>query len=561
MNLIPNIKSLVKTGGVCNTERINWIFTGIVDDRIIRAAGRICEKSNGINVYIKHGEDNSEGYTITASSNEIKITSNGPAGAFYALMTLKMLRNMYKFHIPCCIINDAPDMMYRGFYQDTTRGRIPTLDTLKKLVDTMADYKMNSLQLYVEHSFDFKEYDHCKDELGYLTAEEICELDEYAKDRFIDLIPSLATFGHLYHLLQGDKYKHLCELSEYKPTEHYWKERMRHHTINPLIPESFELVTSLIDQHIASFSSNYFNICCDETFDLAYDVNKDKDKGRLYVDFVKKLIAYLEAKGKTVMMWGDIILQHPEFISELSENLIFLNWEYSKNPNEDKVRELSAKKQIVCPGTSSWQDFYERLDIEEDNITKLTEYGHKYSVMGILNTNWGDFGNPASIDMAMYGLILGASVSWNKSTEVDDEFRNTVSKYHYGSINAVKILKELGEIGAPADWSHFLCNWKYDNSSIQVFKEAQEKCTQIIDAIIKEDFKDLSLKKEFIIAACGASLIIKWSAAKFGYNIDTQVDFESWIDDYTSKWLENSKHGELSEMIRVLRSFNCGNWI
>ena len=135
------------------------------------------------------------------------------------------------------------------------------------------------LQLYIEHTFEFKEYEFCRDKFGYLTKDEIRELDKYCKSKFIELIPSISTFGHLYELLSCDKYKHLCELRDFTPKYHYWWERMMHHTINPELDESFELIKSLIDQYLEVSTSDKFNICCDETFDLGTGVNKGKDKG------------------------------------------------------------------------------------------------------------------------------------------------------------------------------------------------------------------------------------------------------------------------------------------
>ena len=38
---------------------------------------------------------------------------------------------------------------------DISRGKVPTLDTLKAIVDCCALFKMNVLQLYTEHTFDF----------------------------------------------------------------------------------------------------------------------------------------------------------------------------------------------------------------------------------------------------------------------------------------------------------------------------------------------------------------------------------------------------------------------
>ena len=112
-------------------------------------------------------------------------------------------------------------MEYRGFYHDTTRGKVPKVETLKMLIDQMAYYKLNSLQLYVEHTFDFKEYATTKERTGYFTAEEIKELDDYCYENFIDFIPSLSCFGHLQELLEIPEYKHLCVLENHEQEFRY----------------------------------------------------------------------------------------------------------------------------------------------------------------------------------------------------------------------------------------------------------------------------------------------------------------------------------------------------
>ena len=75
----------------------------------------------------------------------------------------------------------------------------------------------------------------------------------------------------------------------------------------------------MLDQYIPLFSSNKFNICCDETFDLGEGKNKklaaEVGKGRLYIDFLKKIVEHVKGYGKQVMFWGDIILEHPELMA------------------------------------------------------------------------------------------------------------------------------------------------------------------------------------------------------------------------------------------------------
>ena len=48
---------------------------------------------------------------------------------------------------------------------------------------------------------------------------------------------------------------------------------MAHYTLDASAPESLEFVRQMIDEFIPLFTSNKFNICCDETFDLGKGKN------------------------------------------------------------------------------------------------------------------------------------------------------------------------------------------------------------------------------------------------------------------------------------------------
>ena len=374
LNLIPTPKSLTIQEGFLPKNVILPRAQGL-DPRLALALTALPTAEDGIPLTVAVTGTEGESYELSVTAEAVTITAPGPAGAFWGIQTLRQL--LTHDRIPCLTIEDAPEFAYRGFYHDVTRGKVPTVDTLKKLIDEMAYYKLNSLQLYVEHVYEFEE---CKDLIGstgYLSAEEIRELDRYCADRFVEFVPSLSTFGHLFELLNQPQYRHLQVLKDYKDIPNFWNARMGHHTIDPLEPESIRLISSLIDQYEPLFTSDTFNICCDETFDLKNHPRKDIDTGKMYVDFVKQIIAHTKSKGKKVMMWADILLQHPEVITDLPEDTVFLNWTYGPNPNEDwfsKFAELN-RTQIVCPGTSTWSRFCENVEIEEQHICKLAAFG------------------------------------------------------------------------------------------------------------------------------------------------------------------------------------------
>lgn len=553
MNIIPKPRRTVVTGGTAELSKIHWIFGERTDERVINEAYSICpDSSDGFPVTIAAGEGSSEAYEMNITPNGAELSSLGAPGAFYALQTLKQLRRGGS--VECGKISDAPDMKYRGFYHDVTRGRVPKLDTLKSLADKMAELKLNSLQLYIEHTFEFSEYEFCRDELGYLTKEEIRELDEYCNSKFIELVPSVSSFGHLYHLLQSDKYRHLSELPDYQPTRHYWAERMMHHTINPELDESFELIKSMLDQYMEVSRSDKFNICCDETFDLGTGVNKGKNKAELYVNFIKKIVGYLTSRGKTVMMWGDIILQHPEYINELPDNVIFLNWNYSPAPGAEQFEKIHAhnRAQIVCPGTSAWNSFSEDVAAEEGNISALAEYAYKYGAEGLLNTNWGDYGNLASITMASYGLALGAAVSWRKGEKPSAQLRRDVSELMFGNSDTVELIAQISEIKRVLNWAKAVLK-SGDAISEAEYRSAASTLSRIHDAAAGLCYCCDTVRSEVLSAIEGFEIIAAMCARVDGAEYALELDVDKWCEEYRRLWLLKNKPSELEEIIRVIK--------
>jgi len=391
----------------------------------------------------------------------------------------------------------------------------------------------------------------------YLTAEELRELDRYCRENFIDFVPSLSSFGHLFELLEMEEYRHLRVLKDYKRDPNFWQARMHHHTIDPRQPESFELIKDLIDQYMPLFSSNYFNICCDETFDLKRCGLTEKEEGQLYVEFVKKIIEYVRSKGKTVMMWGDILLQHPWTISELPEDTVFLNWFYRVQPPEENVIRFAQaqRTQIVCPGTTTWNRFCENVDVEEENICTLVRYGHKHGARGVLNTNWGDWGNLASVELALYGLTLGAEVSWSAQSQPDEEFCREAGVQLYGNERGVHLLRQLSRLNSMVEW-RFMCRQYFGTSADGTFppvftcdiKTIQQAYVTFRENLMRETDFDEDIRQEMLLAAQGVCLMAELYERAKGTAPDRLTNARQWLAEYRKKWLEKNKESELSRI-------------
>lgn len=524
-----------------------------------------------------------EEYKLNIKDKYIEIIGSDSSGIYYGIQTLIQILKQDGIKLRGVNIEDSPYFKNRGYFADITRGKVPTLETLKKLADKLSFYKVNQMQLYIEHTFAFEDMSEVWRDKDPITAEEILILDEYCKKRHIELIPSLATFGHLYEVLRTKSYEDLCELENSRESEYSYIDRMAHHTLDVSNNKSLELVYNMLNEFIPLFSSNKFNICCDETFDLGKGKSKyiaeEIGNGKLYVDFLNKVISYVKNHNKTVLFWGDVILNHKELLKDIPEDTICLNWDYWCKATENNTRTIwkSKRKQWVCPGTGGWSHLMNLIENSFENINRMVSYGVKYEAEGILNTDWGDYGHINLLSNSIPSIIYGASLSWNPNIEKDFDYEyKAISLLEYGdeSLKLVNALKELSECQT-VGWSELIWWKERYNDKVKAdfkkldpykIKESYEKAKEIEECllILSTKLNNKESIEEFILSANGIALINdffltllkedfnKNEVATFNTTKDLAKDFEKWLHDYSIKWRENNKESELYRIRDVI---------
>src|ERR1019366_3714525 len=388
--------------------------------------------------------NHAEGYALIISKHGMEIFFREPPGLRAATATLRQLLRQYGRRLPCLRIRDWPDFARRGVMLDISRGRVPKLETLVDLAEKLAGLKINELQLYTEHTFAYRQYKSVWQSWGALTGAEIRKLDARCRELGIDLVPNQNSFGHLRYFLEDAKLKQLGELSE--PFLAETKDFLRRPTtLAPNHPGTLPFLRGLYDELLPNFSSEFFNIGGDETWDLGKGQSKKlcetKGKGRVYLDFLKKLNREVSDRDRKMMFWGDIILKYPKLLPELAAlgtpnfssasslrsqklaelkfgvpNLIALNWGYEANHPFAKEAAQFSKAKIpfyVCPGTSTWQTIIGKHDNALANLRAAAKTGKKFGALGFLNTDWGDGGHPQPLAVSWPLFAAGAALAWN----------------------------------------------------------------------------------------------------------------------------------------------------
>ncbi|MBN1435842.1 MAG: family 20 glycosylhydrolase [Sedimentisphaerales bacterium] len=376
-----------------------------------------------------------QGYHLNITTQQIQITASDPAGIFYAVATLNQILQQSNATIPACRIQDAPDFPVRGVMLDVSRDKVPTLDTLYQLIDQLAQWKINHVELYTEHTFAYRNHRRVWAQASPLTSTDILKLDAYCRDRFVELTANQNSFGHCERWLQYPEYRSLANCPDGCTLNGEHRDAF---SLDPTNPKALQLLDELYSELLPHFTSDKFNVGCDETFDLGQGntetICKEKGKYNVYFDFLLQIQKLVKKHNRKMLFWGDIILEHPELIPELPKDIIALNWGYeAEHPYEKQspLFEQAGVEFYVAPGTSSWGSIIGRTDNCIANLKKAAVQGLKHNATGYLNTDWGDNGHWHYLPISYLGFLAGAAFSWNSAAHQDDNFIDALNRHAF----------------------------------------------------------------------------------------------------------------------------------
>jgi hypothetical protein len=424
-----------------------------VETRVLCSNSRAC---GGVRLEIKprHGL---QGYRLAISPSGVTVAGGDAAGLYYGVQALRQLTAQCGRDLPCVEIKDRPDYPVRGYYLDISRGKVPKLRTLLRFVEKLAHYRINHFQLYVEHTFAFRNHPEIWAGSDALSHEDMLRLDAHCREHHIEFVPSLNTFGHCYRAVRNQRNQHLNELEiEAAEMPFSYRNAMCHYTLDCSNPQSLRLVDDMIGEMAPLFHSGLFNICCDETFDLGQGRNRQRAEkegtGQLYLEFLLKVIDCVQRRARKPMFWGDLILKHPELIERLPEDAIILHWDYAAKVRAEACRRLghSGRTFYVCGSVDGWRKWMHDLNHASLNIVRLARLGKKHGAAGFLNTDWGDIGNANFLSGSYHGMALGAACSWNLATAANDDFAKfdrafAVLELGDPTGKTVKLLREVSQ--------------------------------------------------------------------------------------------------------------------
>jgi len=365
-----------------------------------------------------------EGYRLRVGAAGVEAEAADSPGLSHAVSTLLQWLESATVPdpggtaVPALEVEDSPDLRERGVMLDVARDKVPRMDTLFALVDRLAGWKVNQLQLYTEHSFAYRGHEVVWRDADPLTPDEVGELDRFCRLRGVELVPNQNSFGHFHRWLVHDAYRPLAECPE--GIDHPFSLVPEPFSLCAVDPGSLALLADLYDQLLPCFESPRFNVGLDESFDLgrcrSAAACAARGRHRVYLDYLRAVHRLVGERGRRMMFWGDIVHEEPAIVPELPGDAIALEWGYEAGHawEERLARFADAGLDLyVCPGTSSWASLTGRTTNAVDNCAEAAGAARAAGALGYLLTDWGDYGHLQPLPVSWPGFAAGAAAAWN----------------------------------------------------------------------------------------------------------------------------------------------------
>ena len=392
-----------------------------------------------------------QGFTLETSPAAITVTHSDAAGLRYGLAALDQLRADRDFATTSYSITDHPDFPVRGFMLDISRDRVPTRRTLARWVEVLDLARINSLELYTEHTYAFTGQQAVWQDASPLTAEDLQWLDALCASKGIELVCNQNTLGHMERFLKVPEHAKRAE------NEDGFTMRGQHRPPSTVEPtsENAAFVQGLLEDVTRNFRTRRINIGADEPWELGQGKSRQRAEevglGTVYFEYVTEVMQPWLDRGYTVEFWADVFGDHPELMDKVPAGAIPVVWQYDSPSLLAEVVDAAAPDQVqewrslgvditklrdgfrdrakllleagipfwVAPGASNWNSLLGRWENALGNMVDAAEVGLENSAQGYLNTSWGDHGHWDPPSVAFGPVLFGGAVSWSLETNRD----------------------------------------------------------------------------------------------------------------------------------------------
>ncbi len=440
------------------------------------------------------GQPGDQSYTISATPAGFMIVAKTTQGLFYGVQTMfQLFPDGDHRRITTVEIRDEPRFGWRGLLLDVSRHFF-TIDEVKRMIDEMVMYKFNLLHLHLSDDQGWRVEIKSLPELtgtgawrvprtglwwdreppkdgekatygGFYTQDQIRDLVAYAKERHVDILPEIDVPGHSLAAIASYPWLSSTKLPyRVNPGSKFYT--IEDNSLCPGRETTFEFLDKVFTEMAQLFPFEYIHIGGDECYKGFWEKCPDcqkrmKDNNLKNLDelqsyFIKRVEKILEAKGKKLMGWDEILE------GGLAPNAAVMSW---RGMEGGITAAKAGHKVVMSPNDYAYIDLYQGDPALEPHTYGMLRLKKVYEFEPV----------PAGIDPS---LILGGQGNlWSESVPT---FRHAEYMLWPRSLALAEVLWSTRE---SRDWNSFL-----DRTEVHLARLGQADINYAVsyrDAIIK----------------------------------------------------------------------------
>lgn len=308
-----------------------------------------------------------------------------------------------------------------GVMLDMSRGRVMKVEGVKRYLEYMALHGLNMFMLYTEHTYEVEGYPYMGYQSGRYTLSELQEIDDYAYELGIEVIPCIQTLAHLEELLKFGETRGMGD---------------NQRILMPCDPETMKFIEACISTVRKAFRSNRIHIGCDEAAGLGQGkyLNKygPRDKFELFNDHLGQVVEICKKYNYHPMMWSDMYfsfaapnkkegydtaIEVPQYAIDTMPDADMVFWDYYHDDNDfyriniEKHKKFN-RKIMFAGGIWTWNGFITDYRWTYESVKPAMEECLKGEIDSVLATSWSNAGCEISHMQAIQCLSVYSEYVW-----------------------------------------------------------------------------------------------------------------------------------------------------
>ncbi|MBO4572983.1 MAG: family 20 glycosylhydrolase [Clostridia bacterium] len=366
--------------------------------------------------------DFSDGFdpTIIVAKKENELIISCPKKYFFRALGIAIKnKNKKSFHII-----EKPRFKELTFFLDCSRNGVINFETFKNLVVKLALVGYNSLQIYMEDTIELDGEPYFGHLRGRFSSEELKQMDDFATNSGIELVPCIQTLAHFDNIFLWPKYEKVWDIYNVM-----------------MIGESttYNLIEKIFKTLRQSLRTDKINIGFDEADGVCFGQyakkhGVPKNRIKVIVDHLKKVLAIAEKYGFHASMWSDMFFKlayngdyYPDkdvtndplkkIKKLIPENVDLIYWDYYHDNKKhydtmfQRHKALSNDLQFAC-GAWKWLGFAPLNNYGINRILPGLRSAIDNNIPKAIVTTWGDNGNEAPLFCIIPQIVVAAEYAY-----------------------------------------------------------------------------------------------------------------------------------------------------